>query len=90
MKEGWKTVELGGILTPEQLARMDQIYKETNGDLNLMIESCKQWFNEPAMARQMYSKDMVPSYAGYALPYYYLQAKKQKHKTKNNKTTKEK
>jgi hypothetical protein len=73
--ERWKKTTLGHILTDEHIARLEQIYQQAKGEVMEMTELVRPWFNEPEMAAHLESKGMLPSFAVYAIPFHYAQAR---------------
>lgn len=76
--EGWSTITLGDILTPEQIKHVMQIVDEAGGDVFEAAAKLKPFFH--GIADQLDAKGIVPDFAAYAIPYWIGQAKERETK----------
>ena len=64
MPEGWKNVQLGDILTPEQIDAVVQLACSTPDDFKF-TQRAKDYLNK--IATELEAKGVVPDYLAYVL-----------------------
>lgn len=67
---------MGDIFTPEQLREVVRIYNDCNGDYDEMVRRMRPYFKD--IRAHLDSKGINPGFAAYAIPYWMMEAEKNK------------
>jgi len=75
MPQEWQTKKLGDFFTDEQLRYIEQAYQDSGGDVMQMIDTLRPFFM--GLGKRLEVLGLLPSFAVYAVPYWYVEARKQ-------------